>query len=122
LGAGCNPTGGLPAALKGKTRPLAALSIDTCMMPSVATELARAHPSTHVIVSWQTLSWARRPFGEFKATFLREVEKAPPSAGVLRELEAARPTDPMPHDAMVALTFRTWLPKLLGNPSAPAPK
>jgi hypothetical protein len=121
-GAGCNPTGGLPAALKGKTRPLAAISIDTCMMPTVGAELARAHPSTHVIVSWQTQTWARRPFADFKATFLREVEKAPPNAGVFRELEAARPTEPMPHDAMVPLTFRTWLPKLLGNPSAPAPK
>jgi hypothetical protein len=117
-GAGCNPTGGLPAALKGKTRPLAAISIDTCMGPSLAVELAHAHPSTNVIVSWQTLTWAKRPFTGFKAAFLGEVAKAPPSPGVLRELEAARPTDPMPHDAMVPLTFRTWLPKLLGNPSA----
>ncbi|NUQ75086.1 MAG: hypothetical protein HUU21_16165 [Polyangiaceae bacterium] len=115
-GAGCNPKGGLAAALKGTTRPLAAISIDTCMMPSVAVELARAHPSTHVIVSWQTLSWAKRPFTDFKATFLREVEKAPPSPDILRELWAARPTEPMPHDAMVALTFRTWLPKLLPPP------
>lgn len=121
-GAGCNPTGGLPAALKGKTRPFAAISIDTCMMPSVGAELAKAPPSTHVIISWQTLSWAKRPFADFKATFLREVDKAPPSPGVLRELEAARPTEPMPHDAMVPLTFRTWLPKLLGNPSASLPK
>jgi hypothetical protein len=121
-GAGCNPTGGLPAALKGKTRPLAALSIDTCMGPSIAAELARAHPSTHVIVTWQTLTWAKRPIGDFKATFLREVEKAPPNPGVFRELEATRPTEPMPHDAMVPHTFRTWLPKLLNNPPAPPPK
>jgi hypothetical protein len=112
-GAGCNSKGGLPAALKGKTRPLAALSIDTCMGPDVATELARAHPATHVIVTWQTLSWAKRPIADFKRAFLSEVAKSPPNAGVLRELEHAKPTEPMPHDAMVGLTLRTWLPKLL---------
>lgn len=116
-GAGCNSKGGLPAALKGKTRPLAALSIDTCMGPDVATELARAHPATHVIVTWQTLSWAKRPIADFKRAFLSEVAKSPPNAGVLRELEHAKPTEPMPHDAMVGLTLRPWLPQLL----APSP-
>jgi hypothetical protein len=117
-GAGCNPKGGLPAALRGKTRPLAAFSIDTCMLPDVAIELARAAPSTHVIVSWQTQSWAKRPFADFKAAFLKEAAKSPADAGILRELEHARPTEPMPHDAMVPLTFRTWLPKLLTPPPA----
>ena len=92
------------------------------MVPSIGAQLAQAHPSTHVIVSWQTLSWAKRPIADFKAAFLREVEKAPPGPGILRELDFVRPTEPMPHDAMVPLTFRTWLPKILGNPPTPAPK
>jgi hypothetical protein len=120
-GAGCNPNGGLPAAIHGKTRPLAALSIDTCMLPSVAVELARAHPSTHVIVSWQTQTWAKRPIAGFKSAFLKEVALTPPSPGVLRELEHATPTEPMPHDAMVPLTFKTWLPKLLAPSPRPSP-
>lgn len=118
-GAGCNPKGGLPAALKGKTRPLAAISIDTCMIPSVGVELAKAHPSTHVIVSWQMLTWGKRPIADFKAAFLGEVERSPAGPGVLRELDFEKPTEPMPHDAMVPLTFKKWLPKLLPPASPP---
>jgi predicted Zn-dependent peptidase len=120
-GAGCNPKGGLPAAIHGKTRPLAALSIDTCMLPSVAVELARAHPSTHIVVSWQTQTWAKRPIAGFKSAFLKEITITPPNPGVLRELEHVTPTEPMPHDAMVPLTLKTWLPRLLAPSPRPTP-
>lgn len=112
-GGGCNSKGGLTAALKAKTRAFAALAIDTCMGPDVASELARAHPATHVIVSWQTLSWSDRPIEDFKTVFLRESRKAPGDPGILRLLEQTIPKDPMPHDAMVSLTLKTWLPRLL---------
>lgn len=112
-GGGCNAGGGLVSAVRGGARVYAALAIDTCMTPAVATELARADAGTHVIVSWQTMTWAKRPIAGFKSAFLREVEKAPPQPGILRELTHETPTEPMPHDAMVPLTMKTWLPKLL---------
>lgn len=121
-GGGCNKNGGLASAVKGKTRPLAALAIDTCMGPDVATELARAHPDTHVVVSWQTLTWTKRPIAAFKDTFLSETRKAPANPGIIRLLEQVTPKEPMPHDAMVGVTLKTWLPKLLSAPAQPAPQ
>jgi hypothetical protein len=118
-GAGCNIHGGLNAALHARTTPvLAGFSIDTCMLLDLAKDLAHVRPTTHVIVSWQSLSWPEREFGAFKSVFLREVKKAPPvAAGVLRELDEEQPTAPMPHDAMVSITLKKWLPRLL----SPAP-
>jgi hypothetical protein len=118
-GGGCNPAGGLAAAVHASIPVHAALAIDVCMDPDVAAPLARARPTTHVVVSWQTLSWARRPFRDFERAFRRERERRPAAPGVLRELEHLRPTEPMPHDAMVPLVLRRWLPPLLSPDAAP---
>ncbi len=114
-GAGCNIRGGLNAALHARTTPvLAGMSIDTCMLLDLAKELAHVRPTTHVIVSWQSQSWPEREFGAFKSVFLREIKKAPPiAAGVLRELDFEEPTVMSPHDAIVGITLKRWLPKLL---------
>jgi hypothetical protein len=117
-GAGCNVKGGIATALKAKVEVLAGLVIDTCMGTDLARDLARLRPALNVVVAWQTQSWQARPLDDFRAVFLREVQKAKPSAGVLRELLPERPTAPMPHDAMVELTLKKWLPKLLSPPTA----
>lgn len=118
-GGGCNATGGIATAVHASTPVHAALVIDVCMDPDVAAPLARARPTTHVVVAWQTLSWARRPFRDFERAFQRELAQHTPAPGVLRELEHLRPTEPMPHDAMVPLTLRRWLPSLLSPDSLP---
>jgi hypothetical protein len=51
--------------------------------------------------------------------FSREAVKVPPSPGVLRELDYEQPTAPNPHDAMVSVTLRKWLPRLLPLPPPP---
>jgi hypothetical protein len=113
-GGGCNIHGGLNAALHPKTTlPLAGMSIDTCMMLDLAKELAHLPRTTHVVVSWQSISWPEREFGAFKTVFLRESKKAPADPGVLRELDYQQPTVPMPHDATVSITLRKWLPRVL---------
>lgn len=117
-GAGCNATGGIATAARAK-HVRAVLAIDTCMLPAVAVPLARAHPTTDVIVSWQRMTWAKRPIADFQKRFASERAAAPP-ATALRVLEELRPKEPMPHDAMVPLVLRTWLPKLLA-PAAPPP-
>jgi pimeloyl-ACP methyl ester carboxylesterase len=119
-GGGCNIKGGLNTALHAKGTPvLAGLSIDTCMLHDLAKELAHLRPTTHVIVSWQMLSWPERDFNGFKAVFLRESKKAPPSPGVFRELDFMQPNVPGAHDALVGITLRRWLPKLVPPPDAP---
>ncbi|MRG92338.1 hypothetical protein [Polyangium spumosum] len=123
-GGGCNTRGGIGTAIGGKTKVFAALSIDTCMLPDMAKLLASGRPDMHVIVSWQTLSWAKRPFGGFRSVFTKGVAANPAAAGFLRELEHVRPREPMPHDAMVGLTLDRWLPTLLaqgGSTSWPKP-
>jgi hypothetical protein len=117
-GAGCNIRGGINAALHARTTPaLAGLVIDTCMLLDLAKELAHVRPTTHVVVSWQQISWPEREFGAFKSLFLHEVKKAPSvAAGVLRELDFQQPAEMSPHDAMVGITLRRWLPKLLPPP------
>lgn len=118
-GGGCNPRGGLTSALRARRTPVfAGLSIDTCMLTDEARDLAHLRPSTHVIIAWQSISWQSRGFADFRAYFQREVKKAPPPAGILRELSFEQPTQPMPHDAMVGLTLKKWLPRLLGAPTA----
>lgn len=113
-GAGCSQRGGIVAATRSRRRPLAIVSIDTCMAGSLAESLGRAHPGTHVVVTWQTASWERN-FKLFEAVFKKEVAAHPPSAGVLRELSALTPLA-RAHDATVGQTFEKWLPRLLARP------
>ncbi|WP_437832508.1 hypothetical protein [Sorangium sp. So ce1153] len=119
-GGGCNPAGGIATAVRASTPLHAALAIDTCMDVDLALPLARTAPTTHVVVSWQTMSWARRPFVEFRRAFQRGVDAHPAAPGVLRELEHLQPAEPMPHDAMVPLVLRRWLPPLLSPDAAPS--
>ncbi|MGK3988404.1 hypothetical protein WME99_35505 [Sorangium sp. So ce136] len=119
-GGGCNPAGGIATAVRASTPLHAVLVIDTCMDVDLALPLARSAPTTHVVVSWQTMSWARRPFGDFRRAFQRGVDAHPAAPGVLRELEHLHPTEPMPHDAMVPLVLRRWLPPLLSPGAAPS--
>lgn len=121
-GAGCNIRGGLNTAVHAKTTPvLAGFSVDTCMMLDLAKDLAHVRPSTHVVVSWQSISWPEREFGAFRTVFQREVKKAAPDAGVLRELDYQQPNVGGVHDAMVWITLKKWLPRLLGPGTAPTP-
>jgi len=118
-GAGCNIRGGLATALRAKTAPFAELVIDTCMATDFAKAMAHAPPATNVIVSWQSISWEDRFFDDFRHLFKRELKKAaPPLPGVLRELDYVQPTQASPHDAMVGLTLRRWLPRLLPPPAS----
>lgn len=116
-GGGCNATGGIATAIKAKTRVHAALVIDTCMLTDFAKELTHARSDMHVIVSWQTMSWSKRPFAEFRSVFIKGVDERPATLGFYRELEHVRPKEPMPHDAMVGLTLGRWLPVLLAPQS-----
>jgi hypothetical protein len=115
-GAGCSDLGGLARVGKSRRRLLAVLSIDTCMAPSLAERFAALSPETHVVVSYQTLSWGSRPFDLFRKAFEREMAKVEMPDGVLRVLDHQKPTA-APHDATVALTFERWLPKIV--PPAP---
>lgn len=115
-GAGCSDRGGLVAAVHAKRPILGIASIDTCMGGGLARQLAATRPRTHVVVTWQEVSW-RRPFEVFKATFARGVAESPPAPGVLRELERL-PAQPRAHDATVGQTFAKWLPRLLVVPPA----
>ncbi|MGK3998521.1 hypothetical protein [Sorangium sp. So ce1024] len=119
-GGGCNASGGVTTALRASTPVHAALVIDTCMDADVAALLGQAPPTTHVVVSWQTLSWARRPFADFHRAFQGGIDAHPAAPGVLRELEHLHPTEPMPHDAMVPLVLRRWLPSLLSPDAVPS--
>jgi hypothetical protein len=110
-GAGCSASGGLVAAAKAQARPLAILAIDTCMPVPLAEALGGGPPETHVVVTWQTVSW-KRDFAGFQRAFARAKEKRPPAAGVLRELDAL-PAMPRAHDATVSQTMEKWLPRVL---------
>lgn len=117
-GAGCNIHGGLASALHARTVPFADLVVDTCMATDFAKDLAHAPPATHVVVSWQTMSWEDRFFDDFRTVFKRELKKAqPPLEGVLRELDYQQPKQGSAHDAMVGLTLRRWLPRLVPPPA-----
>jgi poly(3-hydroxybutyrate) depolymerase len=120
-GAGCNDKGGVAAAVRASAPVFAALAIDTCLMPSLATSLTKPQPGAHVIVAYQPLTWQKRPFAAFRKAFEREVLASPPPAGVLRELDETHPRAPMPHDAMVGLALEKWLPRLLGSGAPAAP-
>jgi hypothetical protein len=121
-GGGCNIHGGLNSAVHAAATPvLAGIAIDTCMLLDLAKELAHLRPTTNVIVSWQSISWPERDFSAFKTVFLREVKKAPPPEGALRELDYEQPTVPMPHDAIVGIALKKWLPLLLPPALPPAP-
>lgn len=111
-GAGCSTAGGLATLHQSRRRLHAILSIDTCMSPALAERLARADAHTHVVVSWQTLSWTNRPLSPFRRAFERTAAAHPADDGILRVLDEQQPTS-SPHDATVGLTFERWLPKLL---------
>jgi pimeloyl-ACP methyl ester carboxylesterase len=112
-GGGCNAKGGIATAIAAKSPAYAALVIDTCMLPDLADVLAGARSDMHVVVSWQTQSWAKRPFDGFRSRFTSLIKKNPPSPGFFRELEHVRVKEPMPHDAMVGIALGRWLPTLL---------
>lgn len=111
-GAGCSTAGGLATAPQSRRQLLAILSIDTCMGGGLAQRLAAAGPHTHVVASYQNVTWRKRPFGLFRRVFERETKKRPAAAGVLREIDVQQPRT-APHDAMVALAFERWLPQIL---------
>lgn len=118
-GGGCNVKGGIATAIKAKNVH-SALVIDTCMATDLATALAQARKSLNVVVTWQAITWGKRPLKDFRTIFEREVKKTPPDEGILRTLDFMTPKEPMPHDAMVPLTLKKYLPMLLPPPKAAA--
>jgi hypothetical protein len=122
-GGGCNPRGGLRTALRASsTKVLAGFSIDSCLLADEAIDLVHVRSTTHVVVAWQTMSWTNRGFDDFKHLFQRELKKAPAPPGILRELSVEAPTEPMPHDAMVGVTLRRWLPRVLMPAASAKPR
>lgn len=119
-GGGCNANGGLATAAQAKLPLHALLAIDVCMDPSFATALAKARPTTHIVVAYQLLTWSKRPVSDFKRRFEQETSNTPAAPGVRRVLVEERPKEPMPHDAMVRLAFRKYLPGLLKEPPCAA--
>jgi hypothetical protein len=117
-GAGCSGKGGIVSATSSKQRPFAVVSIDTCMGGGLAESLAGVGAETHVVVTWQTVSWDRN-FKHFRAIFDKTVATHPAKSGVLRELDAL-PALPRAHDATVPQTYEKWLPRILG-PGKPKP-
>lgn len=113
-GAGCSAKGGLASVPHVHRTPLAVLAIDTCMPGALAEALGRAPPRTHVVVTWQTASWARE-FEHFRRVFGASTKEHPPAEGTLRELDHL-PARPRAHDATVAQTFDKWLPRILPPP------
>lgn len=111
-GAGCSTAGGLATVGASRRRLLAILSIDTCMAPAIASTLAKSHPRTHVVVTYQRLGWTKRPFASFERAFERGVKEHPAGDGVLRELDELAPKT-SPHDRCVPMTLERYLPKLL---------
>ncbi|MEZ4315719.1 MAG: hypothetical protein R3F14_47490, partial [Polyangiaceae bacterium] len=82
--------------------------------------LAGARKSLNVVVTWQALSWGKRPLKDFKTVFEREVKKTPADAGILRTLDYMVPKEGMAHDAMVPLTLKKYLPLLVPPKAASA--
>ena len=121
-GAGCNVKNGIASALLGVKRStvLAGLVIDVCMQTDLATALNQVSKDTSVVVSWQEISWSNRPTTDFRRYFQRAAGANPPSPGVLRELELVQPNAPSPHDAMVPITLKKWLPRFFPKAAAPA--
>ena len=113
-GAGCSDAGGLARVGESKRRLWAIVSIDTCMGGGLAERLGKAHPKTHVIVSYQSATWTKRPFALFRRVFERTTKEHPAAEGILRTLDEQRPKT-SPHDATVKLTFDHWLPVLLAK-------
>jgi hypothetical protein len=118
-GAGCSTEGGLATISGGKRRVHAILSIDTCMRTWLAHRLSHAGKRTHVVATYQTVSWTDRPFDEFREAFAHDATLRPVEAGIERTVEEIHPERPA-HQATVALTFERWLPKLLATPAASA--
>lgn len=119
-GAGCSDAGGLATAGDSGRDLLAIISVDTCMGGGLAARLGGAKPETHVVVTYQAITW-QRPFGLFRAVFDRARDASPPRAGVFRVVEQLSPKA-SPHDATLPLTLERWLPKILAAPpAAPGP-
>ncbi|MBK8253844.1 MAG: hypothetical protein IPK82_14415 [Polyangiaceae bacterium] len=114
-GGGCNVKGGIATAI-GAKNVHSALVIDTCMGTDLASHLAKAKKSLNVVVTWQALTWGKRPLTDFKKVFERDVKANPADTGILRTLELMTPKEPMPHDAMVPLTLKKYLPMLVPPP------
>ncbi len=112
-GAGCSTEGGLATIAGGKRHVLALLSIDTCMRTWLAHRLSHAGKHTHVVATYQTVSWTDRPFDDFRDAFAHDAALRPVEDGIERTVEEVHPERPA-HQATVALTFERWLPKLLG--------
>lgn len=120
-GAGCNDKGGLAAiARSAKTPLLALLSVDTCMGLGLARQLREVNHETAVVVTYQTQTWTKRPFSDFRRAFQTArpspTELAP---AAVRTIEAMRPREPFPHDALVHLTLEKWLPRWLSPAASP---
>lgn len=122
-GAGCNVHGGVASALLDNrtTNVVLGLVVDGCMATDFATEILKVPKTTNLVVTWQEISWANRPTNDFKRVFSRAVAKDPPAAGVLRELVLERPKAPSPHDAMVGIAFKKWLPRFFPGKNVPPP-
>ena len=113
--AGCNPTGGIYGAMRATTKLRGVLIIDTCLLPDMAGRMVRMPAATHVVATWQTISWDDRPFGDMRTLFARELARHPAPRGVFREVEELRPTEPGAHNATVHLTLERWLPRFLAT-------
>jgi hypothetical protein len=110
-GAGCTDAGGLATAGDSRRPLLAIFSVDTCMGGGLAQRLGAAKPSTHVVVTYQSITWSR-PFDLFRTVFEREAKASPPDAGVLRIVEQQTPKV-SPHNETLPITLKKWLPRLL---------
>ncbi len=115
-GAGCHEGGGIASAATANQRLRAVLAIDTCMYFWLAERLAKLPADTHVVVTYQTVTWQERPFDDFATVFRRAAAESAQGAG--RIVEELRPESPDPHAASVTLSLERWLPRVLG--AAPA--
>jgi pimeloyl-ACP methyl ester carboxylesterase len=111
-GGACNRSGGIFRALAGTTlRVRAVMSIDTCMDPPYAESLlALSPPETDVYSTWQPLGWSRA-FDKYVKTFEANNHAPPSSVRVIEEMHP--PMGGRPHDQMVALTLKKYLPQAL---------
>ena len=63
-------------------------------------------------MSYQTLSWGKRPFRAFLNAFDQHLKGSSSVDGVERVIERLKPTK-APHDQVVPIALGRWLPKLL---------
>jgi hypothetical protein len=106
-GAGCNPRGGMVTAVQSVTPVIGALTIDPCMDLCNAEPLARAHPNTGFVITYQR-RW-QRDFDGFTRRFLNESRKR--QAVGLRLVQELWPPGPNPHNTIVQQSLERWLPR-----------